>query len=77
MSDTEEELTEDIETCSVCGADFDLIGEGGVRGDFGILPIGFCPTCLSCMLDMAEQMGVGQNYESDFESVKSEEKKNG
>jgi hypothetical protein len=65
----------DMEDCTVCGADFDLIGEGGVRGDFGILPIAFCPTCLSCMLDMAEQMGVGQDIDNGWESVKGGDKK--
>ena len=42
--------------CSVCSCDFSLDKEGGIQGDFGILPVAFCPTCLSCMMDMADQL---------------------
>jgi len=42
--------------CTVCDTRFDEILEGGVTGDFGMLPVAFCPTCLACMLDMAEQL---------------------
>ena len=41
-------------TCSVCSCEFTQ-DEGGVDGHFGILPVAFCPTCFSCMIDMAEQ----------------------
>jgi len=41
-------------TCSVCSCEF-TEDEGGVDGHFGILPVAFCPTCFSCMIDMAEQ----------------------
>ena len=41
--------------CSVCQCDF-TDDEGGVHGDFGIIPVSFCPTCFSCMCDMAEQL---------------------
>ena len=41
-------------TCSVCSCEF-TDDEGGVDGHFGILPVAFCPTCFSCMIDMAEQ----------------------
>lgn len=47
---------ENILNCSVCSTDFDEYSEGGVQGDFGMLPVAFCPTCLACMLDMADQM---------------------
>jgi len=40
--------------CSVCSCDF-TEDEGGVDGHFGMLPVAFCPTCFSCMIDMAEQ----------------------
>ena len=40
--------------CSVCLCDF-TEDEGGVNGHFGMLPVAFCPTCFSCMIDMAEQ----------------------
>jgi len=32
--------------CIVCNVDFSLNEEGGVEGNFGILPVAFCPTCL-------------------------------
>jgi len=41
--------------CSVCQCDF-TDDEGGVHGEFGIIPVSFCPTCFSCMCDMAEQL---------------------
>jgi hypothetical protein len=40
--------------CSVCSCDF-TEDEGGINGHFGMLPVAFCPTCFSCMTDMAEQ----------------------
>jgi hypothetical protein len=48
-------MTEETHQCTACSCDF-TDDEGGVHGDFGILPMSFCPTCLSCMLDMAEQL---------------------
>ena len=45
-----------MSTCSICDAEFDLKGEGGTQGSFGILPVSFCPTCLSCILDMSREM---------------------
>lgn len=48
-------MTEEKNKCTACSCDF-TDDEGGVHGDFGILPMSFCPTCLSCMLDMAEQL---------------------
>ena len=47
---------DNVYNCSVCSTDFDECSEGGIRGNFGILPVAFCPTCLACMLDMADQM---------------------
>jgi len=44
------------ETCSVCGTNFDLDAEGGTKGEFGIIPVAFCPTCLSCTFDMVEKL---------------------
>ena len=48
-------MIEETHQCTACLCDF-TDDEGGVHGDFGILPMSFCPTCLSCMLDMAEQL---------------------
>lgn len=42
--------------CSICSYDFSLEEEGGIAGEFGILPVQFCPTCLSCMMDMVNQL---------------------
>lgn len=50
-----------IETCSVCDGEFDIDSEGGTMGNFGILPVAFCPTCLSCCIDMVQQMTDGDN----------------
>ena len=46
--------TGDEHKCSVCSCDF-TDDEGGVIGYFGILPVAFCPTCYSCMVDMVSQ----------------------
>ena len=44
------------EACSTCLCEFDLDAEGGTKGEFGILPVAFCPTCLSSVFDMVEQL---------------------
>jgi len=56
--------------CSVCSCDFSLDEEGGIQGDFGILPVAFCPTCLSCMMDMADQLN---GYDEDAQDKLIEE----
>lgn len=48
------EHTGDEHKYSVCSCDF-TDEEGGVIGYFGILPVAFCPTCHSCMVDMVTQ----------------------
>ena len=40
--------------CNVCACEF-TDDEGGVIGYFGILPVAFCPTCYSSMVDMVQQ----------------------
>jgi hypothetical protein len=40
--------------CNVCACNFSN-DEGGVLGYFGILPVAFCPTCYSSMVDMVSQ----------------------
>ena len=40
--------------CNVCACDF-TDDEGGVVGYFGILPVAFCPTCYSSIVDMVQQ----------------------
>ena len=40
--------------CNVCSCDF-TDAEGGLQGYFGMLPVAFCPTCYSSMVDMVQQ----------------------
>jgi hypothetical protein len=48
-------LEEEHHTCSICQCDY-TSDEGGIEGDIGILPASFCPTCLSGVIDMVEQL---------------------
>jgi len=41
--------------CSICCCDY-TDDEGGIQGYIGILPTSFCPTCLSGVIDMVEQL---------------------
>jgi hypothetical protein len=53
--------TIDSHICSVCNCDY-TDDEGGIQGSFGILPVSFCPTCFSCMCDMASQyLGIDED----------------
>ena len=52
-----------VYNCSVCNTDFDEYAEGGTVGEFGIMPVAFCPTCLASMFDMVEQMKDKQMIE--------------
>jgi hypothetical protein len=47
-------LDNQVNKCTICSCEF-TDDEGGVVGDFGMLPVSFCPTCFTCMLDMADQ----------------------
>ena len=42
--------------CTICESQFDLEGDGGTTGYFGMLMVAFCPFCLSSILDMGRQM---------------------
>ncbi len=42
--------------CSICKSDFNIDSEGGVEGNFGILPVAFCSTCLSCIYDLVDEL---------------------
>jgi len=61
--------------CSVCQCGF-TDDEGGVHGEFGIIPVSFCPDCTSCFYDMAEQLDdrewVGLTDEDRFELAKAQ-----
>ena len=48
--------------CNVCSCDF-TDDEGGIQGHFGMLPVAFCPTCYSCMVDMVGQDLVTEEEE--------------
>lgn len=50
--------------CSVCNCDY-TDDEGGIDGHFGMLPVSFCPTCFSCMCDMAGQFMDQEHPEHD------------
>tara|TARA_B100000989_G_scaffold52915_1_gene35375 strand:+ start:1532 stop:1726 length:195 start_codon:yes stop_codon:yes gene_type:complete len=57
---------EDVKECTVCSCDLDEDREIVVRGYFGILPVAFCGTCYSCMIDMADQ---GHEMDTECEEV--------
>ena len=40
-------------TCSTCACEF-TDGEGGAVGHFGIIPVAFCPYCLSSIHEMVD-----------------------
>ena len=42
--------------CSTCHCNFSLDSEGGIAGEFGIIPVAFCPTCLTSCFDMINQL---------------------
>ena len=48
--------------CSTCSCEFSLEDEGGIAGDFGIIPVAFCPACLSSVFDMVDQL---KGYDDD------------
>ena len=41
--------------CSICDCIYTK-EEGGVEGDFGILPVQFCPPCYTSIVDMVHQL---------------------
>ena len=57
----DEEKKADTHKCNACSCEY-----SDVEGDFGILPMAFCPTCFSCMCDMVSQyMGYGDYAEEE------------
>jgi len=56
-------MKEQKEICSICECDFDLLGEGGITGDLGMLPVAFCPFCLTGVTDLAEQLMEGEEMD--------------
>mgnify|MGYP000132514650 FL=1 len=51
-------------TCSICSCIY-TESEGGIEGNFGILPVAFCPTCYSSTVDMVKQLEEGYFLDSD------------
>jgi hypothetical protein len=49
-----------VRECTVCSSKFDPDAEGGVEGYIGILPVAFCPTCMTGIFDFAEQFNYGE-----------------
>ena len=41
--------------CTACSCTYTQ-DEGGVQGNFGMLPMNFCPTCFACACDMVDQL---------------------
>ena len=50
-----QQYLEENHKCSICSCDY-TSDEGGIEGDIGILPASFCPTCLSGVIDMVQQL---------------------
>jgi len=46
---------EETHKCTACSCDY-TDDEGGVQGYFGIMLMSFCPTCLSSIYDMMDQL---------------------
>ena len=42
--------------CTICSGDFDPELEGGTAGSIGMLPVFFCVTCTSGLVDFVDQM---------------------
>jgi len=50
-------MTDNVMNCSICSCEF-TEDESGVIGEFGMMPVAFCPTCFTSMLDMADQFNI-------------------
>jgi len=57
-------MTEKGHTCSICSCIY-TESEGGIEGQFGILPVSFCPTCYASTVDMVKQLEEGYFLDSD------------
>ena len=47
--------------CTICKYKFDLDGEGGAHGFFGMILVSLCPTCYSCLLDWVSSLVKVEN----------------
>ena len=44
-----------VHICSTCNVEY-TDAEGGLQGLFGMIPVSFCPFCLSSLFDMVQQL---------------------
>jgi hypothetical protein len=79
-----EEENENMRCCTVCCGDFDIEAEGGNEGFIGILPVCFCPTCKTGILEFGDwvaadafEAGFRAGVEVYSEIVPEEERLNG
>jgi predicted RNA-binding Zn-ribbon protein involved in translation (DUF1610 family) len=49
-------MAAELVTCSTCNTEFDYEAEGGLLGDFGMIPVAFCPTCKASCWEMWTEM---------------------
>ena len=56
MADTPSFNEETEPICSLCEGNFNIVEEGGISGEIGMLPVAFCPTCLAGTIDMVHQL---------------------
>lgn len=49
-------LPHELTECKVCSVEFDENTPADVLGYFGIIPVAFCATCTSSMIDMVQQL---------------------
>ncbi len=47
-----DDLSCEKDECNICHCEFSIDNEGGVRGDIGIIPVAFCPTCHAGLHDL-------------------------
>jgi len=64
-------VDDELSTCTICSGPVDLEAEGGRRGVIGILEVVFCSTCLTGIMDFAEQelFGYDEDYIKDKEAL--------
>lgn len=46
------------EECAICRSQFSLESEGGITGCIGLIPVAFCPTCLTGIVEMVDELGL-------------------
>jgi hypothetical protein len=49
-------VSDEDRVCSICQADFSIENEGGQEGFIGMIPVAFCPYCVTGIIEFAEQL---------------------